>query len=355
MTKNGSFKKVVRRHAQQTDQRYTEALSDLEGIDRRLYHQPDAERVAAHLRDRYGIDVAAATNVSQHNDHVLRIDRRDGDPWIARVFPPARSRAAVEGDASILRVLEAQRYPAERVAVDDPVSDLDGASVLVTGFVAGEQLPTDSTKFEMMGDLLGRLHALPPDDAASRPGGAGGDDPDRAGRPRQDLLAALSFLDAVATKVPSAGRERFEQLRDQVRTTDDGEGLPDALLHGNLMHAPDHALATPDGPVAINWKSAGRGPRLADLAFLLWGSPWVPGDGLGAAVGAYRRHVALTDEELDRLEAVMFLRPLYLLCFDYRRSVLGGHPPDGTEAWWAMADGDHIRATAAAAREAFRS
>ncbi len=63
-----------------------------------------------------------------------------------------------------------------------------------------------------------------------------------------------------------AHRERFEQLRDQVRSADDGHGLPEALLHGNLLHAPDHALVTDQGPVAINWKAAGRGPRLADFA-----------------------------------------------------------------------------------------
>ncbi len=32
MTKHGSFKKVVRRHAHDTGQRYTEALTDLEGL-----------------------------------------------------------------------------------------------------------------------------------------------------------------------------------------------------------------------------------------------------------------------------------------------------------------------------------
>ena len=74
----------------------------------------------------------------------------------------------------------------------------------------------------MMGELLGRLHALPYDDSAGRPGGASGEDPSREGTPRQDLLAALSFLDAVDTKVPAAERERFEQLRDQVRSADDG-------------------------------------------------------------------------------------------------------------------------------------
>ena len=75
-------------------------------------------------------------------------------------------------------------------------------------------------------------------------------------------------------KVASAHRERFEQLRDQVRSADDGHGLPEALLHGNLLHNPDHALLTDQGPVAINWKAAGRGPRLADLAFLVCGAAW---------------------------------------------------------------------------------
>lgn len=354
MTRHGTFKKVVRRHARETGQRYTESLTDLEGLEARLHHEPSTERLSSHLRDRYGIDVVAITKISRHNDHVFRVDRRSGDPWVARVFPPARSRTAVEGDAAILRFLERQGYPAERLAVDDAVSEFDGAPVLVTRFVAGAPLPDGSEKLGMMGDLLGRLHALPPDDAASRPGGAGGDDPNRAGSPRQDLLAALSFLDAVATKVAPAARERFEQLRERVRAADGGHDLPEALLHGNLLHDPDHALSTAHGPLAINWKSAGRGPRLAEFAYLLWGAPWVEGDGIGAAVDAYRRHIELTDAELDRLESVMAVRPLYLVCFDYRRSVLNGQQPTGSEDWWGLIDAEHIRSTAAATRSAFR-
>jgi Ser/Thr protein kinase RdoA (MazF antagonist) len=354
MTKHGSFKKVVRRHAQETGQRYTDALTDLEDLEARLFHEPVADRLIVHLQGRYGIDAVAATRISQHNSHVFRVDHRDGDPWVARVFPPARSRNAVEGDAAILRFLERQDYPSERLAVDAAVSELDGASVLVTRFVSGGPLPDGSEKLGMMGDLLGRLHALAPDDSVSRPGGAGGDDPRRAGSPRQDLLAALSFLDAVDTKVASPHRERFERLREQVRSADDGSDLPEALLHGNLLHDPDHALLTAQGPVAINWKSAGRGPRLADVAFLMWGASWVGGDGISAAVDAYRQHIELTDDELDRFETVMFVRPLYLVCFDYRRSLAEGHQPDGREWWWGMIDSGHIKATAAATRTAFR-
>ena len=177
MTKDASFKKVVRRHAGETGQRYTEALTDLEGLGARMHHEPVPKRLLAHLRDRYGIDPAAATKLSVHKTYVFRIDRNDGSPWVARAFPPSRPRAGVEGDAAILRFLERQDYPAERLAVDDAVSDFDGSAVLVTRFVEGARLPDGAAKFAMMGELLGRLHALPYDDSVSRPGGASGEDP----------------------------------------------------------------------------------------------------------------------------------------------------------------------------------
>ena len=88
MTKDASFKKVVRRHAEETGQRYTEALTDLQGLGARMHHQPVPERLLAHLRDRYGIDPVAATKLSVHKSYVFRVDRNDGGSWVARAFPP---------------------------------------------------------------------------------------------------------------------------------------------------------------------------------------------------------------------------------------------------------------------------
>ncbi|HTV10955.1 MAG TPA: phosphotransferase [Acidimicrobiales bacterium] len=354
MTKDASFKRVVRRHAEETGQRYTGALTDLEGLGARMDHEPAAERLLAHLRDRYGIDAVAATKLSVHKTYVFRIDRNDGEPWVARAFPPARPRAGAEGDAAVLEFLERQDYPAERLAVDDAVSDFDGSSVLVTLFVEGVQLPDGAAKFAMMGELLGRLHALPYG-SVSRPGGASGEDPSREGAPRQDLLASLSFLDAVDTKVVADERERFERLRDKVRSADDGHGLPEALLHGNLLHAPDHAVLSEQGPVAINWKASGRGPRLADFAYLIWGTgSWNPRrpdqERIHAVVDAYRRHVEPTDEELERLEAVMYIRPLYLASFGYRRALANG---GRFNEWGFIRPREYFSATAAATRAAF--
>lgn len=356
MTKDASFKKVVRRHAAETGQRYTEALTDLEGLGARMNHEPVAELLLAHLRDRYDVDVIAATRLSAHKTYVFRIDHKGDDPWVARAFPPARPKAGVEGDAATLRFLERHGYPAERLAVDDAVSDFDGSAVLVTRFIEGVPLPDGAEKFAMMGDLLGWLHALPYEQSVSRPGGASGEDPSREGAPRQDLLAALSFLDAVDTKVPPAERERFERLRDKVRSADDGHGLPEGLLHGNLLHAPDHAVLTEQGPVAINWKASGRGPRLADFAYLIWGTgSWNPRrpnhERIDAAVNAYRRHVEPTEDELERLEAVMYIRTLYLVCFGYRRALTDGVR---FREWGFIYPPEYYSSTAAAVRTAFR-
>ena len=88
MTKDASYKKVVRRHAEETGQRYTEALTDLRGLGARMHHEPDAQRLLAHLRDRYGIDPVAATKLSVHKTYVFRIDRRGRRP-VGRSCVPA--------------------------------------------------------------------------------------------------------------------------------------------------------------------------------------------------------------------------------------------------------------------------
>ena len=347
MTKDGSFKKVVRRHAAETGQRYLEAKADIEGLDSRIHHSPVAERLVAHLRDRYRIDATRATPLSQHVDYVMRIDRGDGDPWVARAFPPARPVAGAKGDAEILRSLERHGYPAERLAVDDAVSDFEGSAVLVTKFVANRSLPQEQWG-PVLGDLLGRLHALPVDETITRPGGAEGGDSSREGGPRQDLLAALAFLDSVDTKVAAPDRDQFEALRERVRTADAGEGLPESLVHGNVLAGnPDHAVMTDDGPLVVNWKGAGRGPRLADLGWVLWGC-WNEADAI-PLIDAYRRHVELTDEELDRLDAVMAIRPLYLTCFGYRRNILKGWDEDVL----GFSDPAHLRAVADVVRKQF--
>lgn len=278
---------------------------------------------------------------------VFRVDRYEAEPWVARVFPPARPAG---GDAVILGFLERHDFSAERLAVDDAVSEFEGSSVLATRCIESRPFPDPTAKLGLLADFLGRLHALPLDDWIRRPGGdAAGSGPRRGGCPRQDLLAALAFLDAVDAMVATTERGQFEQLCERVRSADDGVGVPEALVHGNLLHVPDHALLTDAGPVEINWKGSGRGPRLSDPAWLLW-ETCRNAAAIDAIVDAYRQHVDLTGEELDLLEAMMCIRSLYLTCFGYLRNIVAGWDEDVL----ASSDPDYVTFTAAAACAAFR-
>lgn len=92
------------------------------------------ETIARHLAERHKISIRAITTLDVG---VHRIDRDDGDPWVARLFHEERSIERTESDAALLGYLAGADFPAERLACDNPVSVLDGQRVLVTLFVDG--------------------------------------------------------------------------------------------------------------------------------------------------------------------------------------------------------------------------
>lgn len=359
MTKQGSFKRAVRRRARETGERYTEARAAMtkgetaEPPDRPFEHAA----LKGHLEERYGIRIASMEAIDGHQPATLRVHREDGPDWVARIFSnPADEVRAVQGDAEILRFLAAQDFPAERIAHDDPVSVLDGNGLLVTEFVEGgspfswtNPQVTPAVQYELA-ELLGRLHTLPAAGGAmARDGGSFGAPGPFLGRPRADLAAAMSALVSVEDAVAPHGREMFEWLRDQVENTDDGEGLPEAFTHGNF-HAKT-AVGKPGNLVIIGWNGSGRGPRLPAVGWLLW-TAQLENDHVEAIARGYRQHVQLTDEELDRLAGVINMRSLWLLCHDYRSAVRRGQSPTLDEVGWRPDDGERRAAQAIAA---FRS
>jgi Ser/Thr protein kinase RdoA (MazF antagonist) len=256
--------------------------------------------IATHLAQRYGIEVERVVEI----ESVYRVDRRDGPSWIARVFPVARPIEAVEGDAEILRFLDAYRFPAERCADPEPVSALDDQGVLVTSFVSGPNGRPDSSPATLraMGDLLGRLHVLPDvPGATARPAGSWHHLAVGGGARRHDV-AALE---------PLMVDERYAPLRDELASIDLLEDLPEALLHPDFVTA--NVVLTSDGPVLIDWTGAGRGPRVAPLGWLLSAGA-TDLDLVDAIVGGYRRHVQLEPAELARLAGAVRAFGLILDC-----------------------------------------
>ena len=83
--------------------------------------------------------------------------------------------------------------------------------------------------------------------------------------------------------------------------------MPEAFLHPDPVKG--NVIVTPCGPVLVDWAGAGRGPRLASLAALLHtAGPRHAGD----VLAGYQAHVGLTADEFDRLEGVLWIRPLWL-------------------------------------------
>ena len=183
----------------------------------------ETSALAGHLEGRYGIAVERVVAI----ESVFRVDQRDAPSWIARVFPPARPIAAVEGDAEILMFLEAHGFPAERCADPEPVSVLDGSGVLVTAVVHGRNGRPDRTQATQhaMGDLLGRLQALPEaEGAVARPAGSWHHLSVAGGSRRSDVLALEQLM----------VREEQAPLRAELAGIDLLEELPHALVHPDV-------------------------------------------------------------------------------------------------------------------------
>ncbi len=285
---------------------------------RRIAPRPARDDIAQHLQDQYGIVVTA---VSEMDLGVYRVDRAAGDSWVARVFPAERPESAVAGDAEILRFLERHDFASERVPAPEPLSVLHGQPVLVTEYVPPvprhERAATirEHGGLRRLGEILGRLHALPASGGAlARPGGAWHHLTD--GLPRDEISAAQALLADCQDRVPLAERKHYEMLRRELADADTGTGLPQALIHPDFVLANVIASAQ-RGPVLVDWTGAGRGPRAWSLAFLLFAEGARNPPRADLVVAGYRRQLSLEAEERRRLQAMMPVRAVVLAAWSF--------------------------------------
>jgi Ser/Thr protein kinase RdoA (MazF antagonist) len=307
-------------------------------VIRDVYRRPGAEALPAHLERRYGIRVTATTKLDAG---VLKIEQHSGPAWVARMFVIGRPVERAEGDAGALRFLERCRFPAERCAHPEPVSSLDGRTVLVTEFVEGRAWQGSPATRRALGEMLGRLHALPTEPGpAARPAGSLHHLPDFEGHPGQDLAAAAALLGDLDGRVSAEHERIYESLKGLLPKGDDSHGLPESFVHPDPV--PSNVVATPAGLVFVDWTGAGQGPRLASLAALLG---TLGPQHVDDVLAGYRAHHTLTGEELDRLEGALWARSLWLACWQCWLAVVS---PKVTKAF--VPDAARIAAIAARAR-----
>lgn len=279
--------------------------------------------LARHLERRYGIEVTARSDLDVG---VVRVSHKAGD-WVARVFPEARPMDAVVGDAEILRILEERGVEAERCAHPEPVSELDGQGVLITDWIRGANARNDVSGETLsgLGDLLGRVHALPVDGAAmGRPAGSWHHLAVSGGSRGADIAALEPLLAAASSRVAADDRAVFDAVHTALREIEGGDGLPQAFIHPDPSGA--NAIAADEGGLAlVDWTGAGSGERVTSFATLVAGvlqpNPGVaPSRDLrriDAVVAGYRTHVQPTAAELDRLTNALTAFGTVLDCWSF--------------------------------------
>jgi len=256
------------------------------------------------------------------------VGAEENAPWVVRAcredtpVPVQASGAAamtmldwLMAQAGTLDCLEAAGYPAPRVIrthSGDPVG-LDGAWLtLATSFVEGPVIRPSLAQLRMLGEALGRLHAL---DVAGERGSGGGPagEPGRASwYPETALPATLARLDAVDALVPEELRDLYAQLRQTALTVQAGlSSLPRAMVHGDAW--PGNAVQSgPDTVTLIDWETGGLGLPVLDLGTcliesLLDAQPSPPGPAASgpAASGLASGPAAwLVEPDEDRIAAV---------------------------------------------------
>jgi len=317
-------------------------------------------RLTALLESRYDTHITGSTPFYEEAERaVYRVDRRDGLPWVVRLFPRARSLERVLGAAVVLRHVEQQGIPAERlVAAADGslVIDLDGCGVLVTRFIPGGRLDRSIDRLRRLGEAVGLLHALPPvpdvDPFLSRRAGA---------LPKEDLAFARACLTRIAGRVPRDLRDEYEDLRVALDATHDCEDLPHGLIHSDCHLA--NVLRTPGGHVVLfDWEGAGQGPRVADLGLLLYScaiqAPYEPPGptNLGrvdAVIDGYARCHTPSRAELDRLPDAARFRPAVIAARELAARVEQGQREDRTGWWTRYAEADAVATCAQQALERY--
>jgi Ser/Thr protein kinase RdoA (MazF antagonist) len=274
----------------------------------RVLERRGLQGLSAHVAERYGIEVVGEETLDVG---VVRLVCRPGVPWVVRLFPADRPLAEAEHDAEVLRVLEQRtRFPAERLAHEEPVSVYEGQAVLVTQFVEGRAGVGTVNVLRALGRMLGGLHghtAAP--GIIDWPGGAWHHLAMAGGAPGADVDVALAALDEVEPALDAEERAALRSVRSLLARAEDGAGLPEGLLHPDF--APPNVIWTPDRRlVAVDWTGAGRGPRLIALGFLLLASGARDPAGVDAMIEGYRSAVDLDPEEWERLPGAITMRPL---------------------------------------------
>jgi Ser/Thr protein kinase RdoA (MazF antagonist) len=234
------------------------------------------------------------------------------------------------------------------------VASLDGRGVLVTRFIPGSPPKLTPAVLRSLGEILGRMHALP-----AVAGAAGYLSRRAAALPRDDIDFGLARLASVAGRVPDALVAQYEELHAALLAADGCGLLPFSLVH--LDCQPGNVLRTPGGRLVLfDWDGVGQGPAVAALGVLLYGCAFgsvagrpAPPDitRVDAVLAGYSAWHRLSAAELDHLSHAIRFRPLAIAARELAATIERGQTILRPGWWSGWQQSDEIAARARQAAE----
>lgn len=277
---------------------------------------------------------------SNTEKYIYRVELSDGTHCILRVVEDPDKSALVEL-TYLLQFFEQQDYPAERIilaADQTTTAAVDNWHLMMTTFLIGKPLEYTPSDFRLLGNAVGRLHALKP--ALSY-------DPPRAGMlPANELAFAQRQLAAVANLVPRSYIPQYDLLEKALAVIDHGTHLPTTLIH-NDCHPFNAVMTAPGHVTLLDWEGSGMGPAVLDLGFLLSNCdgkvPWLPAatdafqpnvELLQAVIEGYCQYHQLTIDELAYLADAIRFRSLVFGACSFAEAIAQQQNAEFTQWWW---------------------
>jgi Ser/Thr protein kinase RdoA (MazF antagonist) len=165
------------------------------------------------------------------------------------------------GRTATLEWLASRGYPAPRVVATRTGEPVGVAGIWLTwaaSYVPGPPLAPGGEGLGLLGEALGRLHALDVTDAG--PGNA-------SWHPEAAIRDALRRLGAVAALLPADWRSMHEEFRRTLLAVR-GAALPMTVVHGDAR--PQNVIRTGAAQVTlIDWQNSGLGLAVTDLGYCL--------------------------------------------------------------------------------------
>lgn len=278
----------------------------IDDFKEQMYKRSSKECIKKHLEDAYKMRVAEIIKLDLG---VFRVDCFDGSSLIARQFPKARLIEDIKGDADILNFLAEKGFPAERCAVPNAVSSLDGQGILLTNFVQGTKLKGSPKAHYFQGILLGCLHSLQIESSQITRRGGAWHHLSVQGGPREEIDAALSLLKDAEPIVSEKQKPLYERLFEELKMADDFHDMPQALIHPDFV-LPNMIKVDVANWVVLDWAGVGLGPRIWSLGFVLWAAGYRSIECVDALIAGYRRFINLDSNELKQISRAIGIRPL---------------------------------------------